>query len=283
LISKDKKGGLGLKMKLYISIDMEGISGIATVKQTEPGSKEYEKGRLLMIKELNNYINAAFKYGASEILVNDAHYYMDNILRSKLDQRVDLISGDNKKLSMMEGICEEFDTAFFIGYHAGAGGERAVIDHTYTTNIYQVKINGLKVNEAILNAYLASYYGVPVSLISGDQIFIKETKEVLKDAAGVIVKEARGRTSARLYGEKKVQGKIDNGVKKALCSLDKINLISKEEYITEIEFNNSAMADVTEGIPGVKRNDGRKIIYQCSDMLETYKVFLLAVNLSYTI
>ena len=157
-------------MKIYISADMEGISGVISMQQIDPGAREYERARRMMTREVNAVIKAAFEHGAREIVVNDAHGDMDNILIDELDSRVSLISGSPKPLSMMEGIDSSFDGVFFVGYHARAGSSEAIIDHTYTFRVLNAKINGRPMSEAGLNGRLAGYYRVPVVFISGDKM-----------------------------------------------------------------------------------------------------------------
>jgi len=102
-------------------------------------------------------------------------------------------------LSMMQGIDESFDAVFFIGYHARAGVSYSIMDHTYTSRIMDVKINGRKMSEAGINGRLAGYFGVPVVLVSGDQNAVKCVREELNDPVGIQVKEAIGRNAAILY------------------------------------------------------------------------------------
>jgi len=139
-------------MKVYISCDMEGVSGIVDSKQTRMDGEEYKRAQKLMTGEVNAAIEGALAGGATEILVNDSHGLMRNILIEELNPNAQLISGSSKPLSMMQGIDESFDAAFFIGYHAQAGTPYSVLDHTYSSIVYQVSLNGRPVGETGLNA-----------------------------------------------------------------------------------------------------------------------------------
>ena len=137
-------------MRAFISIDMEGIAGIAYLRQTMRGSDDYPAGRELMTREANAAIAGAFEGGAREVVVNDSHGDMYNLLPEALDPRAELILGTPKvPLSMMQGFSADFDVALFIGYHAAAGTEAAVLDHTYAgRTLYEVRLNGEPCTEA---------------------------------------------------------------------------------------------------------------------------------------
>ncbi|MGB9839836.1 M55 family metallopeptidase [Thermovenabulum sp.] len=269
-------------MKIFISADMEGISGVVSSSHTEPGNKEYDRMRLLMTKEVNAVIQAAFDFGATEVVVNDSHNNMDNILIEELDKRAVLISGSPKPLSMMEGIDESYKAVFFVGYHARAGTDNAIMDHTYTSKVMYAKINGREMSEAGLNGRLAGYYGVPVALITGDQNAVLCAKEELhRDIVGVVVKEAVGRYAARVFPFDIVKRKIEEGVKEALLKIDSFKPVKEEGPVElEVSFFRTVMADMTLLIPGTKKKDPRTVIYTAKDYLEAYKVFraMLAIS-----
>ena len=199
---------------------------------------------------------------------------MDNILIEELDSRVSLISGDLKPLSMMEGIDDSFDGVFFVGYHARAGSEKAVIDHTYTFRVLSAKINGRPVSEAGLNGRLAGYYRVPVALISGDQNAIRCAREELNNHIGVVVKEAIGRTSAVIYPFSKIETRLKAGVAEAMKKIRSFKpTVETNPVQLEITFTVSDMAAMATLIPGVVKKDARTVVYTGRDYLETYKVF----------
>ncbi|TYP53309.1 M55 family metallopeptidase [Thermosediminibacter litoriperuensis] len=268
-------------MKIYISADMEGISGVVSLAHVEPGSGEYERFRRLMTREVNAVVEAAFEFGASEVVVNDSHNNMDNILVEELHPRTSLISGSPKPLSMMQGIDGSFDAVFFIGYHARAGSSEAIMDHTYTGRVMCAKINGKSMSEAGLNGRLAGYYGVPVVLVTGDQNAVKCAREELDDPVGVVVKEAVTRYSARVYPFDVVKERIREGVRQALEDVSRFRP-TVEEGIVELEvtFNQSILADMALLIPGMTKKDARTVVYTAADYLEAYKAFraALAIN-----
>src|SRR6266571_4292408 len=159
-------------MRVYISVDMEGVAGVVHESQTDPTNPacaaEYARFRRLMTAEANAAIEGALAAGATKLVVNDSHWFMRNLLAEELHQAAELLSGDPKPQSMVEGIDGGFDAAVFIGYHARAGTRHAILDHTYADRIHDVRLNGRPVGELGINAAFAGVAGVPVALVSGD-------------------------------------------------------------------------------------------------------------------
>jgi len=189
-------------VRVYISVDMEGIAGVVHESQTDPASPafapEYARFRRLMTAEANAAVEGALAAGATRVLVNDSHWHMRNLLAEELHQAAELVSGDPKPRSMVQGIDAGFDAALFIGYHARAGTRNAILDHTYADRIHEVRLNGKPVGELGLNAGVAGVHGVPVALVSGDSALAAEAKDLLGDGvATVIVKEAVSRHAAK--------------------------------------------------------------------------------------
>jgi len=267
-------------VKVYISCDMEGISGVVAGKQTEMNGEEYKRAQKLMTGEVNAAIEGALAGGASEILVNDSHGSMRNILIEELNPKAQLISGSPKPLSMMQGIDESFDAAFFIGYHAQAGTAYSVLDHTYTGIVYQVSLNGRPVGETSLNAALAGYFGVPVVLVTGDQLLVEEAKASLGPVEGVAVKESCGRYAARCLIPEEAGKLIHQAAQRALSKGGKPFVV--EPPITlAVDFTSSAHLDMAELIPGSCRSGGRHIEYTNDDFLTVYKVWRAMLTLAH--
>ena len=157
-------------MRVYISVDMEGIAGVVHESQTDPTTPtfaaEYARFRRLMTAEANAAVEGALAAGATRALVNDSHWFMRNLLAEELHEAAELVSGDPKPRSMMQEIDQPggFDAALCIGYHARAGTRNAILDHTYADRIHEVRLNGKPVGELGLNAALAGVHGVPVAL-----------------------------------------------------------------------------------------------------------------------
>ena len=148
-------------MKIYISADMEGITGVVTWDETEMGKHDYDRFRRIMTDEVNAAVEGALEGGATEVLVNDSHDCMRNILIERLHPKAKLLSGASKRLSMMEGIDSSFDGVFLVGYHSPAGTLASVLDHTYSSRTHRVWINEQETPEFAIFGAVAGYYGYP--------------------------------------------------------------------------------------------------------------------------
>jgi len=267
-------------VKVYISCDMEGISGVVASKQTEMDGEEYKRAQKLMTGEVNAAIEGALAGGTSEVLVNDSHGSMRNILIEELNPGAQLVSGSPKPLSMMQGIDESFDAAFFIGYHAQAGTAYSVLDHTYSGIVYQVSLNGRPMGETGLNAALAGYFGVPVVLVTGDKLLTEEAVALLGSVEVVAVKESYGRSAARCLVPEAAHDLIRQAAQRALSRGGKPFVV--EPPITlAVDFTSSAHLDMAELIPGSRRTGGRHIEYTHDDFLTVYKVWRAMLTLAH--
>jgi D-amino peptidase len=268
-------------VKIYISADMEGISGVVSHAQVDPPGPDYERARHRMTREVNLVIDAAFEHGAREVVVNDSHNDMDNILYEDLDPRAHLISGSPKPLSMMQGIDETFDAVFFVGYHARGGTPKAVMDHTYASKVFRVDINGKPMSEAGLNGRVAGYFGVPVALLTGDQSAVRCAREDLGELVGIVVKEGISRTSALLYPLQEVDQRLRAGVAKAMANIDNFKpTVETSPIELAVTFTESQMAARALIISGVHLRDGRTVVYRCQDYLELFNVFRNMLSLA---
>ncbi len=264
-------------MKVYISADMEGTSGIVHSDQTDPSHPEYQHFRKTMLAEVNAAIEGALKGGAQEIFVNDSHWNMRNMLIEDLHPAAVLLSGAPKPFSMMAGIDKTFDAVFFTGYHARAGSEFANIDHTYNgPDIVQgVWLNGVEVGEYGLNAALAGYFGVPVVLMTGDQTACAQAKELLgADLETVTVKEATGRVSAKNLHPTKVHALIRDAAERALAARKKrAPFIVKPPITLRLALTRSTQAERCLLMPNVKRVAPRVVELTHDDYAVLFNAF----------
>jgi len=273
-------------MRVYISVDMEGIAGVVHEDQTNPVdprcAPEYARFRKLMTAEANAAIEGALEAGASQVLVNDSHWFMRNLLAEELNQAAVLVSGDPKRWSMMEGIDGGFDAALCIGYHARAGTKNAVLDHTYTDRVLEARLNGRPVGEFALNAALAGSFGVPVVLASGDNALAAEAKELLGDAVHcVVVKEAVSRHAAKSVAPAVACRLIRDAAADALRQKPLPRpYIVQAPISLEVDFQLTVMADRAELLPGVKRAGPRTIAYMHEDYRELFRAWRALYNLA---
>ncbi|WOK05075.1 M55 family metallopeptidase [Imperialibacter roseus] len=259
-------------VKLFISVDMEGIGGIGTSKMTS-GGKDYDTGRKLMTDEVNAVVAAIFEAGPATIVVNDSHGDMQNLLHTQLDPRVEYIQSNIKPLGMVQGLDSSFDGVIYIGYHAMAGTENGFLAHTGSGSVKGLWINGIEVGEGGLNTFFAGAVGVPVILASGDKTFTEEIKKLIPAVRTVTTKEAIGSSAAKLLHPDVVKKALQAQTKAALKDIKNAKPLPVQNPIEfVIKIDAPTRADVAMGIPGMKRIDGYTVSYQAKDMDEAYKL-----------
>lgn len=271
-------------MRIYISADMEGVSGVVHSDQTAPGAREYPRACALMLGEVNAAIDGAFAGGATAVLVNDSHWDMRNLALGDLDPRAELISGSPKPLSMMEGIADGFDGAFFVGYHARAGTALASIDHTYTGQIFRVTVDGREVGELGLNALLAGSYGVPVLLATGDQQLVAEARALLGEGVETVqVKEAISRGAARCLpvaeARRRIQAAARAAVERLAAGRAPAPLRPASPSSIEVEFMRSDQALMAALVPGSEQVGPRSVRFAHADYHEVFRAWRAMFNL----
>jgi len=267
---------------VWISIDMEGLGGVAAYSHVMMQGVEYERARKWMADEANACIDGAASAGARRILVNDSHGAMHNIFADDLDPRAELVVGTAKPWSMGQGIDGGYDTCFFVGYHGRAGHPKAVLDHTYASRaIFECRLNGKPVGETTLNAYLAGHFGATVSLVAGDDATCREGRSLVSDVVTVKTKDATGRFSAKMIHPSLVQEKLREGAARAVGIAQTLKpLVAKGSNEIELVFLTSAMADIAELIPATRRSGARAVAYASRDYLELYKAMLAMVRIA---
>jgi D-amino peptidase len=272
-------------VKVYISVDMEGIGGVVDREQLLPTGRFYERARRYMVDEMRCAVEAAWEAGAEAVTVNDSHDGMLTLAWEELESlppETTLISGTGKRWSMGQGL-EGHDLALFVGYHAMAGTPRAVMDHTYSGDVYRLRVNGQEVGETGLNAYVAGHFGVPVVLVAGDQALAAEAKALLPAAEIVVTKEAQGRQSARLFSPAVVRQRLRDGVRRALQRWQdgqaQSPLTLSGPYTVEVGFMTTHAADLAALLPDAVRVDGRTVAVTRPTVLEAYLAFRAMIRL----
>ena len=272
-------------MKLLIGVDMEGISGVVNWEQVKPGTSEWQRFRRIMTDDVNAAIEGAMDAGVNEILVSDGHWNSDNIMIDLLDSRVRFNCGKPSPFAMIQGVDQQVDAAFFIGFHARAGTPTAVLDHTWSNaTIANVWLNDLLVGETGINAAVCGFFDVPVLLLSGDQSVAREAQDLIPGIHTVIVKEATGRFAANCLHPKEVQSLIREGAKFAIQSYQNGQgsqvLKIKQPVEVKVEFKSTEMADRTKIIPGIQRLSGKEIIFTSENMSTAYQMFRTVAGLA---
>jgi len=256
-------------MRVYLSVDMEGVAGVVHVDQTRRSGHDYERARRWMTHEANAAIDGAYDGGASSVLVNDSHADMRNFVLEELDPRVELISGSLKPLSMVQGVEPGFGCALFVGYHAGAGSRAGILDHTYFGKVVaRCRVGGRDWNETAINAAVCGAVGVPVALVTGDSTVCAQAREILGEVETVSVKEAVSRYAARSLlpaaAQHRIRAAASAAVRRARDGAF-APFRPPPPFELEVEFANAACADAAELLPGTVRRSGVACAYRAGD------------------
>jgi D-amino peptidase len=262
------------KMKIHMTVDMEGIAGIAHEDQADRKGLDYQRMRELQTAEVQAAVEGAKEGGAEEIVICDAHDTGLNLLVEKLDEDVVVIEGGAYDLGMMAGISKGFDASFQIGYHSMRDTHAGTIGHTYTYSCSQLRLNGTKVGESGLGAAIAGDFGVPVVFASGDLHMVREAKALIKGVVGVPTKEGVGLYSCKTLTPKKACDEIRKGAKQAMGRVGKVRpYILKKPINMEVSFTRTIMAQYCSHIPLVRKVDDKTVAFKAKDMAEAHRVF----------
>jgi len=268
-------------MKIYISSDMEGLSGVVLGSSCNHPNADYERYRKFMTQETNAAIEGAFEAGAKEVLVNDGHGSMRNILIEDLNPDARLITGYPKPYLQLKGLDESFEGIIFIGYHARVN-TRGVLAHTYTGfAIDELNLNGHLMSEAVFNGTIAGYYGIPVLAISGDDILEDQVKQYFPDTEYAQTKIAVSGRAANCLSPKKAEALIKEKVIIGIENRNRIKPLKIDPpYELKVRLKAPVIADVAEVIPGVERIDDSSVQYYSKDLMEISNMVTTIYNAS---
>ena len=275
-------------MKILISADMEGTCGVVSWVQVmppevvgagEPSSTvEYERARLRMTREVNAAIEGALAGGAEEMIVNDSHDGMRNLVPEELHPSCRFITGNDKALGMVQGVdLDGIGAVLFTGYHAKAGTPNAPLAHTWTGWLNDVRIDGRTVGEFGINAAVAGHFGVPVALVTGDDKAVAQTRELLGEAVvGVVVKEGYS-TFVALHlhpteAQRRIRAGAEEATRRAIAGDLRPWSLPRGARI-EMEFDHQSRADQACYLSGVERTDERAVAYHPADGVDFIRTF----------
>jgi D-amino peptidase len=258
--------------RVYVSVDMEGISGINGEDQTAPGQAEYGRARKLMAEDANAAIRGAFDGGASDVLVNDSHGGQRNLLPEDLDSRARLISHSFKRYGMMEGLDETYDAVVFVGYHAKADTPRGLFAHTGSGVVRNVTINGRSVGEGGMNAALAAWYGVPVVVVTGDDVAVDQVKEDVPSVRGVVVKRAINTRAVELKPLQQARREIQEAVRAGVSSATKAAPQKQARYQVTVQYRNFNYPEVATAFQEIELVAPDTVRFSRDTMPEAYRL-----------
>ncbi len=265
--------------KIYLSCDIEGIWANSNPSYTVQGSYLYEEYCTNMLNEVNLVIDLLFQHGVEEVIVNDGHGNMDNMLPSKLDPRAGYVSGNGayKEFGMMEGFDESFDGVFFIGYHSRSNSTGVMAHTIWGTMIRSIKVDGKELGESGINALLAQELGVPVLLASGDSEYGKQVKEEL----GCVFVETKRTLSAQSClcpSKNELRKRYKEGIEKALCAGTIVPCTSS--HTMDITFHHSRNADFVSRMDGVEQVASCTVRLTKPDYYSLYKYMRFVIKVS---
>ncbi|HWD83275.1 MAG TPA: M55 family metallopeptidase, partial [Kribbella sp.] len=260
-------------MKVYVSADMEGVTGVVDAEDVQPPGRDYERSRVLMTEDVNAAVRGAYAAGATEVLVNDAHGPMRNLLPDLLDPRARLIKGRPKPMGMIEGLTPEYDAVLCIGYHARAG-VLGVLSHSFMGHeIEDIWLEDEVTGEIGLFHAAAAAYGVPLALLTGDDTACDEMKAWDPTVATVPVKFAKDRFAAQLVPVAESREAIESTTTEALANLTPTTPHPGPRTLS-VRWQSASVASHLTAIPGVTRRDDRTVTVE-ADMLQLYRLFNL--------
>lgn len=275
-------------MRVYISVDMEGIAGVSHPRPTQRGDEGYPAACALMTREANAAIDGALAAGATEILVNDSHGGMYNLLPDALDPAARLLQGQ-KAWSMVAGALPgadggaRFDVACFVGYHARAGHPTGTIAHTFSAPPVETRLNGRPTGEYGVNALILGAWGIPVGLVTGDDALADEVASWLPWAERVIVKQADGTSSAASLHPSRACDLIRAGAEQAVrrAAAGELRILEVERpVVIEVDHRRGLEADYAAIQPGAERVGDRTVRYRSDDPVTAYRLFLAGIRLA---
>jgi D-amino peptidase len=248
-------------MKVLISVDMEGVAGVATPRQVVPDRVDYPVGRALMTEEANAAVAGALDGGATDVLVNDSHGPMDNLIGEQLDPRASYVVGSPKPLVMMEGLEQSTGVALLVGYHAGPDETVGVLAHTYSGAAFAgLQLDGEPLTELWLNTLLAASYGVPVGLVTGDDAICRLAEKLLPGVVTVPVKTALGYSAARSLHPQAARAAIRQGAAEAVRRAGSLDVPwVPAEQVLEVELRHVMAAEAVARVPGTERRGPRTV------------------------
>jgi D-amino peptidase len=257
-------------LKIYISADMEGVVGAVTGEQLGPGGFEYQRFREFMTAEVNAAIDAARAAGATEFVISDSHGNGQNLLIDKLPDDVTVIRSWPRELSMMAGIDESFDGVIFIGYHASTANTRGVRAHTMSSaNITSLRLNGMEMTEGSMAAAAAGHFGVPVIMISGDDVAVAENQVLIGDIEGAVVKWAKGFHSAETLTPEAAYEVIRTRTMSAINRIEEFQpYILSTPIELELTLKNYTPVELLGYLPNVERINSHTIRFTGEDIIE---------------
>jgi len=272
-------------MRIFVSVDIEGVAGIVNGEEGARGNPEYERSRRLMTAEASAVVAGIFDADPNaQVTVADAHGMYRNLIPEELDERATLSRGKPRVFAMVDGIDRGYDMAMFVGTHGRSGAGPAVLSHTFNGTLFDIRVNGTSYGELGLNAALAGAYGVSVGLVAGDQTVAEEARALLgNEVRAITVKESHGHMAAESIHPNRSRAKLREAATQAVREGSRIDPLTVTTPVAvEVTFSRPVYGDLAELIENVERVDGRTVRFTRPDMIAAYRVLRLIATLGTT-
>jgi D-amino peptidase len=264
-----------IRMRILVSVDMEGVAGVVHPDDIRPGHSEYERNRLLLTAEANAAVRGIHAFDAdAQVLVADAHAQFRNLLPESLDRRAELLRGTPRPDGMMAGLKAGVEAVLFVGYHGKAGTARSVLAHTISGAVVaDVRCNGRSLGELGLNTVLATHHGVQPVLVSGDDTVAAEAAEVAPGMHCVTVKHALAARAATTLHPDEACARIERAVPRALAERGAVRPLRLDGVVElEVRVHRPHMTEHALLVPAMELVDGCTLRYTAADFPTAYQV-----------
>ncbi len=259
-------------MKLFISADIEGVSGITNDAQASQTGAQFAEARRWMTGDVNAAIEGAFDAGVSEVLVKDAHGWALNLLPDGIEERATLLQGWGVEDGMMEGLTAEHDLAFLVGYHARAGTPDGVLSHTWTGSLRRLVVNGIEMGEMGISALFAGALGVPIALVTTCAAGAAQAQELLPWVETATVKRGITRFAAELIPIKRAQDIILEAARRAVERRHEMQAFTLgAPFVVHTTWSSPSMAQTCAAYEGLTLADDCTVEFTEADQLAAMK------------
>lgn len=272
-------------VRVFVTVDIEGVAGVAHPSEGSPGNPEYERARRLMTAEASAVVDGIFHVDSNaEVTVADVHGPYRNLIPEELDERATLLRGKPRHYGMMDGVGEGYDLAMFVGVHGRAGSGESVLSHTFTGTILDVTVNGRPMGELGLNAAMAGAFGVPVVLVAGDQSVEAEARDLLGDGPVVVtLKHSRAHLAAESVHPNTARRMLQASAALAVRERSTVApLVVATPVEVVVSLARPALADLVAMLDDVERLDGRTVRFTRPTMPDAYRILRLITVLCST-
>lgn len=253
-------------MKAYVSIDIEGLPGVASITMLSPGSSQFSTGSKLMTIFAKKIAEYLFENGFDKVVIADSHGYMTNIDYLEMPRNVSLIQGYPRPFSMVYGIDESFDAVLFIGYHSGAGTIHGFLDHTYSGRVfYEILVNDIRISEYLLNSLFVGEKNLPVILIAGDEHLREEVRKYTPWTVFVDLKKGITRYAAEYDSLEDVLDRVKRGLQVAINRFKRGEakpFVLDKPYRVYVKLRESLLVDILENIESFIRKDAYTVYFE---------------------